>query len=73
VDGMFAFNGAHPTYQSLGQGQVQNVTFQFKVNDGISNFNTATVTVKLTGVNDVSMKQVCDFTVNEDVLINIHS
>jgi VCBS repeat-containing protein len=65
VTGAYTFtpNGAQ---QGLDDGEVQLDSFDYRVNDGTANSNTATVTLSIVGLNDAPTAANDSFTVSED-------
>lgn len=56
-NGSYSFDAADSAYNSLAEGQTQNVVITFKANDGTTDSNTQTLTITLTGVNDAPVGQ----------------
>ncbi len=57
--------------QSLKHGVVTTDTFDYTVSDGDGGFDTGTVTITVTGVNDAPVGQDDFYTVSEDEVLNV--
>ena len=76
-DGTFTFDpNAHTDFQSLGQGETTDVTFDYTATDrhgaafnGVSVASTVTVTV--TGVNDLPVAADDSYSVSQDAELNV--
>lgn len=53
-DGSYTFDASNSAYDSLAVGQTQDLTVQFKANDGTVDSPPQTLTITVTGVNDVA-------------------
>ncbi len=70
------FNAATGSYtytpnaaqQGLDTGETQTDSFTYRVNDGTTNSNTATVTITITGLNDAPVAGSPSFTIDEDAI-----
>jgi len=52
--------------QALDSGESQQVTFQYKANDGTVDSNTSTITITVNGANDAPVAQIASASVSED-------
>ncbi|WP_194242539.1 beta strand repeat-containing protein [Gimesia benthica] len=69
-DGSFTFNPG-TDFQDLAVGETRQVTFTYTATDQHSAVsNTGTVTVTVTGVNDLPIAQNDDFDVNKEIVFN---
>ena len=69
ADGSYSFDAANGVYQALAKGEVQTVVAHYTVTDEYGATATSTLTVTLTGTNDVPVALIDTGAVNEDAIL----
>ena len=70
TDGSWTFDGKDPAYQSLAEGQTQDIQVQYIVTDEHGATDTQTLTLTVTGTNDAPVAYADTATTEENTVLN---